>query len=95
MIPLTSTRRPNPARLRRPSTGAGDARLKAASVPDLAGQPDRCAASGFLASALHPYLRPPHASKLGQQSAPSHNHQRHYPHRARHHRANLSRGFLP
>ena len=31
----------------------------------------------------------------GQSNRPSHNDQRHYPHSAPHHHANLSRGFLP
>jgi len=33
--------------------------------------------------------------ELSQLGPPSHNWQRHYPHSARHHRANLARGFLP
>ena len=32
---------------------------------------------------------------LEQSSRPRHNCQRHYPHSARHHRANMARGFLP
>ena len=79
-----------------PRPARADARLNAASAHAPACHSDTLAASKSLALATpSPSASASCYSSPVTPHPPSHNCQRHYPHSARHHRANLSRGFLP